>query len=123
MTAAGNEAVEFERKVKASINLCVRYFPNRLSELGKFDYIVDLENGQRFGDYNILRHAAPTFELFRLVGSEFDDESIEPLAARAWTYLVAQVVADPHDPNNLCVVEVWLNLGRRHSPFWLSPIV
>jgi hypothetical protein len=89
MTTIDNQAfVDISRQqVTRSIRSALSYLALHIHADGRYDYSYDPVKRCARTEYNLLRHAGTTMELYRFVGSEFDDGSLGEAAEKTWEYL------------------------------------
>lgn len=74
-------------RLRRSISDALAYLVRHVRAEGSYDYEYDPTSMSPKSGYNLLRHAGTTMELYRFVGSEFDDGAVSRAAARTWDYL------------------------------------
>jgi hypothetical protein len=77
----------FAKRLTRSIRDALAYLCQHVQDDGRFDYVYDPINDRVGHEYNLLRHAGTTMELYRFVGSAFDGGSVATVADRSWEYL------------------------------------
>jgi hypothetical protein len=78
----------FANRLSKSIRDALSYLCQHVQLDGRFDYVYDPIKNSVGDQYNLLRHAGTTMELYRFVGTIYDNGSVATAANKSWEYLL-----------------------------------